>query len=136
MKIYTIRKWGSDSKIYDWSLENSSEFRLSNTEKSQMTDGFLKTFLRGGRLILFKEGSNWMVFAQDTKMALSEFSSVQVRTFGFFLFLELKKENDVFSYVEFAPWDFVSRVVDPAYDDFDRSDFFSYWVMSEFRSTS
>lgn len=131
MVVYTLRKWGSKSKIYDWT---ANSLNISGVHKDTVTDGFIKNFYRGSRIIVFRKSDIWNVHFNDIEVPLSDLLNLKVKSKGIICHLSFQYDDVIYSFFDIVPWDFISRALDPTHDYMDRLEVFSYWLFDKYQA--
>lgn len=132
MTTFFIREWGKQSTVYSWSCSGDL---IHENSYPELTDGFLKRFLFGKKLVAYKRDENWFICLKNNEMAVQEIEKVEFQCFGPFSKLTLLVRGQKHLFFDLTPFDFFASKFDPTYDSLDSELVFGRWLVDLFCKT-
>lgn len=133
MKTILLRCWDSKQKIYEWI--DGECLKKSNVDSESVTDGFIKRFLFGKKIIIYKDSSSWVLNIKKIRVPLSDVGDIEVVTFGPLVKLRIMVANKTLVFNEISILESLARGIDPTYDYLDSLEIFGCWLSSEHQKT-
>jgi|AntRauTorckE6833_2_1112554.scaffolds.fasta_scaffold53965_1 hypothetical protein len=132
MTTFFIRAWGKQNKVFSW---NCSGGLIHENSSPELTDGFLKRFLFGKKLIAYKREEHWFIYLKNNEVAVQKIEKVEFQCFGPFSKLTLLVEGQKYSFFDLTLFDFFASKFDPTYDLLDSELVFGRWLVDLFCNT-
>ncbi len=126
MTDYYLRSWSKRDRIFLRS--NGRVVPVPNDNFSKVTDGFIKRFFLGGRVIVYKGENGWELSIDGDVYLVSQIKEVELKRVFIFDFITIRLDHKSYNLRDFSILEYFSRKLDPTHDYMDDEHMFGFWL--------